>query len=554
MYKGILVVLAVLLFTGILSAQNHMDIMTTMTGEFDFAEMGWIMTTLDWNGDGFDDLVAVENQWSPNGFTPTPPPFPYGKLYIYFGGPNFDNVPEMEIPGHHEIEYGHITSMCNAGDMNGDGIDDLALFRATMYEENIDQYYDLQLCVFYGGANPDTIPDYVLTFPREEWDNTFGYVRGLGDLNHDGYNDIGYIIGKNYPIASYTFGIVNGDSMTGTAFIEAGTTLDWADICGVGDVNTDGVDDFCLGYKYKINNVRYSKVILYYGNPSDVYSDSLVICDGSNFRIPFAYPAGDINGDGYSDFVSSFTMTEAKIYFGGPGFNGTNCVNIAPPYNGGNWENGFDHGDVNGNGTDDLMGTNVTQADGYGDACLWIGGIPMNGGPDLHLTPTLNDNNKMYGFCLTMGDYNGDGCCDSAISAPFDYSGSPYPGKVFVYAGNPQLDDPTSNADETNTPAISKLQLYPNPLQSCNSELNVRFTVAPRLTPYPSLARKRGEITATFEIYNIRGQKVKSFTMNAEQAKSGSVTYNLNDLSSGVYVCVFTSGEAQQKQKITVIR
>ncbi len=540
--------LAFLFFCSILTAQNHMDIMTTMTGEHDHSSMGRLMTTLDWNGDGNDDLIITSPNWDPRGYTPSYPPYPYGKLYIYFGGPNFDNVPEMEITGHHEIEYGLSYSMCNAGDMNGDGIDDLALFRATMYEENIEQFYDLQLCVFYGGANPDTVPDYVLTFPREEWDNTFCHVRGLGDINHDGYNDIGYIIGKNYPIASYTFGIVNGDSMIGTAFIEAGTTLDWADICGVGDVNADGVDDFCLGYKYKINNVRYSKVILYYGNPSDVYSDSLVICDGSNFRIPFAYPAGDINGDGYSDFVSSFTMTEAKIYFGGPGFNGTNCVNIAPPYNGGNWENGFDHGDVNGNGTDDLMGTNVTQFSGYGDAYLWIGGIPMNGGPDLHLTPPYLDvETDMYGFCLTMGDYNGDGCCDAAISAPFDYAAFPTPGRVFVYAGNTQLDDPTPNADETNTPAISKLQLYPNPLQSWNSELNVRFTVDPP-TPLP----KGG--ASTFEIYNIRGQKVKSFTMNAEQAKSGSATYNLNDLSSGVYVCVFTSGEAQQKKKMTVIR
>ncbi len=132
--------------------------------------------------------------------------------------------------------------------------------------------------------------------------------------------------------------------------------------------------------------------------------------------------------------------------------------------------------------------------------------------PDLNLTPTLNDNNKMFGFCLTMSDYNGDGCCDVAISAPFDYSGSPYPGRVFVYAGNTQLDDPTPNADETNTPAISKLQLYPNPLQSWNSELNVRFTVDPP-TPLP----KGG--ASTFEIYNIRRQKVKSFTMNAEQTK-----------------------------------
>ncbi len=554
MYKGILAVLAVLLFTSILPALNHMDIMTTMTGEFDFAEMGWIMTTLDWNGDNYDDLVIMESGWRPPEHVGDPTVKSYGKLNFYLGGPDFDNIPEITLPGSYEREYWATYSMCNAGDMNGDGIDDLALFRATMYEENIDQYYDLQLCVFYGGANPDTVPDYVLTFPREEWDNTFCYVRGLGDINHDGFNDIGYILDKDYYQAPNSFGIIYGGNMMNTVFMEAGSSWDWSSICGVGDVNADGIDDFSLCYTYFVSNTTYRKDIIYFGSISGVFQDSLVICDGSNLRNPFTYPAGDVNGDGYSDFVSAFSGSDAKLIFGGPGFNGTNCVNIAPPYSGDPAGEGFCHGDVNGNGTDDLMGTNVTQFSGYGDAYLWIGGIPMNGGPDLHLTPTLNDNNKMYGFCLTMGDYNGDGCCDAAISAPFDYSGSPYPGKVFVYAGNTQLDDPTPISDNTNIPAISKLQLYPNPLQSWNSELNVRFTVDPGLTPDPSLARKRGEITATFEIYNIRGQKVKSFTMNAEQAKSGSAIYNLNDLSSGVYVCVFTNGEAQQKQKITVIR
>ncbi len=552
MTKHILFFLALLLFTGILSAQNHMDIMTTMTGEFDFAEMGWIMTTLDWNGDNYDDLVIMESGWRPPEHVGDPTVKSYGKLNFYLGGPDFDNIPEITLPGSYEREYWATYSMCNAGDMNGDGIDDLALFRATMYEENIDQYYDLQLCVFYGGANPDTIPDYVLTFPREEWDNTFCHVRGLGDINHDGFADIGYIsLRHGYPY-QIQIGITYGGGMLNTVFDEISNVQDNADICGISDVNADGIDDFYLGYGYGSNSNPTHRIVLYYGNLSGIYSDSLVIADDSNLRNSFAYPAGDVNGDGYADIVTAFRGSNAILVFGGPGFNGTNYVNISPPYNGDAGGEGFGHGDVNGNGTDDLMGTNVTQFSGYGDAYLWIGGIPMNGGPDLHLTPPdlpwpLEVDLEMFGFCLTMGDYNGDGCCDAAISAPFDYAGFATPGLVFVYAGNTQLDDPTPISDYTNTPAISKLQLYPNPLQSWNSELNVRFTVTPP-TPLP----KGG--ASTFEIYNIRGQKVKSFTMNAEQAKSGSATYNLNDLSSGVYVCVFTSGEAQQKQKITVIR
>ncbi len=456
-----------------------------MTGEFDFAEMGWIMTTLDWNGDGFDDLVAVENQWSPNGFTPTPPPFPYGKLYVYFGGPNFDSIPEMEIPGTHEIEYGHTASMCNAGDMNGDGIDDLALFRATMYEGTSDQNYDLQLCVFYGGATPDTIPDYVLTFPREEWNNQYCFVRGLGDINLDGHDELGYdMVRIGYP-CRIKFGIIYGGSMENTDFREISNIQDTPNITGIGDINGDGISDFTIGYCYGSSINPLYRIIAYYGNSSSAYDDSLVIHDSEVSCSSFSYPAGDVNGDGYSDFISVFTGSSANLYFGGPGIDGTNFVNISPPYHGDAGGEGFAHGDVNGNGTDDLMGSFCSQANGYGDAYLWMGGVPMNGTPDLHITPpTLDMNTDMFGFCLTMGDYNGDGCCDAAISAPFDYAAFGTPGRVFVYAGNQQLNDPTPIADNTETPVISKLQLYPNPLQSWNSELNVRFTVDPP-TPLP---------------------------------------------------------------------
>jgi hypothetical protein len=321
--------------SSIIVAQNHMDIMTTMTGEHIYSLMGAQMTTLDWNGDGYDDLIVLSPNWDPRGYTPVYPPFPCGKYYIYFGGPNFDNVPEMEMPGTHEIEYGNITSMCNAGDMNGDGIDDLALFRATMYEDNNDQHYDLQLCVFYGGANPDTIPDYVITFPREDFDNdTYVHIRSLGDINNDGFNDLGYIIGMNYYPNPYRFGIIHGGSMENTIFKDIGNRQFASDFTGIGDVNADGIDDFCIGYMHWVNSNNYGRIMLYYGNSTSIYRDSLMIADNSDVRSSFSYPTGDLNWDGYSDFVSSFTSSTAKLYYGGPGFNGTQFVTFSPPYNG----------------------------------------------------------------------------------------------------------------------------------------------------------------------------------------------------------------------------
>jgi hypothetical protein len=69
--------------TFLFAQNNHMDIMTTMTGEHSFADMGWIMTTLDWNGDGHDDLIVDENGWKPPEYQNNTSIRPYGKLLFY---------------------------------------------------------------------------------------------------------------------------------------------------------------------------------------------------------------------------------------------------------------------------------------------------------------------------------------------------------------------------------------------------------------------------------------------------------------------------------------
>jgi hypothetical protein len=547
MHKYVIVILLLLLFSIILYAQdNHMDIMTTMTGEHDFFGMGYFMTTLDFNGDGYDDLVISENGWRPTEYIGNNNVRSFGKLNFYFGGQSFDNVPEMEIPGHHEIEFSHTTSMCNAGDMNGDGIYELALFRATMYEDNNSQHYDLQLCIFYGGATPDTISDYVITFPRDQYNNGGTCsVSSLGDINDDGFDDLGYVLRKNIPNEPYAFFILYGATMINQELLEAGSHSGPASFTGIGDINGDGIADFSIGYLSDSQN-WHQRITLFYGNTTGVYSDSVVVGD-ANISRPQTYPVGDINRDGFADFATYFCNNNFRLYYGGSVFNPSNYVLIAPTYNGDISGWGFGHGDVNGDGTDDIMGTNFTQADGYGDAYLWICGVPMNGSPDLHITPPSLPwpamiDSEMFGWCLTMGDYNGDGCCDVAISAPFDYAAFPEPGHVFVYAGNHQLNDPTPISDDTQTPAISKMQLYPNPLQPQNSSLNVKFN------------KQTGNQSSTFEIYNIKGQKVKSFIITAEQSKAGSTNYNLNDLSSGVYLCVYTNTKQQIKGKITIMK
>jgi hypothetical protein len=149
----------------------------------------------------------------------------------------------------------------------------------------------------------------------------------------------------------------------------------------------------------------------------------------------------------------------------------------------------------------------------------------------------------MFGLAITSGDYNADGFSDVAISSPFyGYSSTNTPGFVYVYAGNAELDDPSPISDNTLIPQPGKLSLYPNPLHNAE-KLNVRFQ-----------ADVKSAKPAIFTIYNIKGQKVTSFVLTPEQAKNGNGSVNLNQLTSGVYVCTMQNGNQILRSKLSVVR
>src|SRR5690349_10565470 len=82
--------------------------------------------------------------------------------------------------------YGEAIS--NAGDVNGDGYDDLIVGNAWFYNGAITQGGKVD--VFYG--SPTGLPDEPsLTIIGEESFDEFGYsVGGGGDVNGDGFDDV----------------------------------------------------------------------------------------------------------------------------------------------------------------------------------------------------------------------------------------------------------------------------------------------------------------------------------------------------------------------------
>lgn len=115
---------------------------------------------------------------------------------------------------------------------------------------------------------------------------------------------------------------------------------------------------------------------------------------------------------------------------------------------------------------------------------------------DLMMTLTGEYIGCEYGASIVSMDFNGDGYVDVAFSAPIWTKGHTWntAGKVFIYAGNAELNDTTvSHEDELAVPVAYSISVAPNPFR----ELAV--------ISY-ALAQK-SEIE--LKIYNIRGQLVK---------------------------------------------
>ncbi len=64
-----------------LFAENSMELIWESQGEHPDSEYGSSMTSMDFNGDGIDDLVVGSRSYEP-GETPSL----LGKIYFYYGG------------------------------------------------------------------------------------------------------------------------------------------------------------------------------------------------------------------------------------------------------------------------------------------------------------------------------------------------------------------------------------------------------------------------------------------------------------------------------------
>ena len=532
--------LLILFMAAKLIAINQMDLMMTLTGEYIGCEYGTSIVSMDFNGDGYDDLIVKSALWHPTNQTGNYYEM-YGKVYFYWGGPSFDELPDFVLEGqypHHFAGYTYSSRenpMINAGDMNGDGIDDLIIPQRLADGTRC-------VAVYFGRAIPQSNPDIELHYPYPDTDKIFVYP--LGDVNGDGKDDVSLTILTGYPSNYACLNLIWTDVFDSPALFR--TSAAALNLCGVGDVNGDGFADL-VHYDQVGSNRSFS---FYYGDESCSMADSLLIGTTSVAVDKYSSPIGDVNGDGVSDFVS----WSKRIWLGNSMIDSDFDIIIDREpwlsFSYGMWPS-IIHGDFNGDGLEDFAASDNRYAGNSGQAGIWLGRQDMNGTRDLSIDPPYSYRFRNFGWSKAAGDFNGDGYCDVAFSAPIWTQGHTWntAGKVFIYAGNADLTDTTvANEDDVLPPARVedwRIDLYPNPPPKDSPHIQVLFLGE-------AYSKEHGEITV--QLYNLKGQRLEQQTLCVSTLQAGKLELKLNNYPASVYiVCIKTKGSIKYSKRFCKI-
>jgi hypothetical protein len=345
------------------------------------------------------------------------------------------------------------SAVTGAGDVNGDGFDDV-IIGVTGHREF--ETNEGAAFLYLGAASgPGTVAHW--SVQSNQTSGSMGNAVELsGDVNGDGFDDVlvasmGYDHGLDAQGAVFAYhGGPNGPSYTPdwSAFGQQfGEWFGWS-LVNAGDVNGDGFDDALVGSRYFSNGQdAEGKASLFLGSTSGLHPSPDWAVEGNLADAGYGYSAagvGDVNGDGYDDFlVSSYTYINnvtnggmVYLYFGSPEGPSTTAEWTGGPITA---FDGYGHdvsaaGDVNRDGFDDfLVGAHGEHNEVEGRAYLYLGSpqgpsaAPDWAGQDGILS-------SLYGYTVGGGcDINNDGYDDFVVGD----QNYPQGGAAFYYLGGP---------------------------------------------------------------------------------------------------------------------